>query len=82
MDFMTACVQRGVPVCCHIFAEGGHGYGLDGPGDSEGWGDHLMEWLQSRGWTETKQQPSASSHEHSEQVGVACSATDDNLDVD
>jgi len=45
MEFAARCAENRVPVVCHVFAEGGHGFGLKGKGDSAGWPSLLGEWL-------------------------------------
>lgn len=52
-DFAAACADHKVPVVCHFYAEGGHGYGLSGRGDSTGWTDRLEEWMRHNGWMST-----------------------------
>jgi acetyl esterase/lipase len=49
-DFAAACADKKVPVVCHFYAQGGHGYGLAGRGDSAGWSARLEEWMQRNGW--------------------------------
>ncbi|NNC86901.1 MAG: alpha/beta hydrolase [Akkermansiaceae bacterium] len=49
-EFAARCAESKVPVVCHFYAEGGHGYGLKGRGDSEGWTTRLEEWMQGNGW--------------------------------
>lgn len=51
-DFAAACADQKVPVVCHFYAQGGHGYGLAGRGDSAGWTDRLEEWMKGNGWME------------------------------
>lgn len=45
MEFAARCAENRVPVVCHVFAEGGHGFGLKGKGDSAGWPSLLGKWL-------------------------------------
>jgi acetyl esterase/lipase len=47
-DFAAACAENKVPVVCHFYAQGGHGYGLGGKGDSAGWTKRLEDWMISR----------------------------------
>lgn len=47
-DFAAACAENKVPVNAAIFAEGGHGYGMPGRGDSAGWTERLEKWLKER----------------------------------
>ena len=51
-DFAAACADHKVPVVCHFYAQGGHGYGLSGRGDSAGWTARLEEWMKGNGWME------------------------------
>ena len=48
LEFAARCAENRVPVVCHVFAEGGHGFGLKGKGDSVGWPLLLEKWLQTR----------------------------------
>jgi acetyl esterase/lipase len=48
LEFAARCAENRVPVVCHVFAEGGHGFGLNGRGDSAGWPLLLEKWLQAR----------------------------------
>jgi acetyl esterase/lipase len=45
LEFAARCAENKVPVVCHVFAEGGHGFGLKGKGDSIGWPARLESWL-------------------------------------
>lgn len=49
-DFAAACAEKGVPVTCHIYAKGGHGYGLGRTGESQKWPARLEDWMRSYGW--------------------------------
>lgn len=49
LEFAARCAESGVPVVCHVFAQGGHGFGLKGKGDSAGWPELLERWLAGRG---------------------------------
>ena len=51
-DFAVACAAKGVPVTCHFYAQGGHGYGLGRSGDSKSWPSRLEEWLRHNEWME------------------------------
>jgi acetyl esterase/lipase len=51
-DFAAACADHKVPVVAHLYAQGGHGYGLAGSGDSAGWTARLEEWMKGNGWME------------------------------
>jgi acetyl esterase/lipase len=48
LEFAARCAENRVPVVCHVFAEGGHGFGLNGRGDSAGWPLCFGKWLQAR----------------------------------
>jgi acetyl esterase/lipase len=45
LEYAARCAESKVPVVCHVFAEGGHGFGLKGKGDSVGWPARLESWL-------------------------------------
>jgi acetyl esterase/lipase len=45
LEFTARCAENKVPVVCHVFAQGGHGFGLKGRGDSGNWQDLLDGWL-------------------------------------
>jgi len=47
-EFAARCAENKVPVVCHVFAKGGHGFGLRGKGDSEGGPALLESWLTRR----------------------------------
>jgi acetyl esterase/lipase len=49
LEFAARCAEHGVPVVCHVFARGGHGFGLKGKGDSATWPELLEKWLTDRG---------------------------------
>jgi len=43
--------KAGVPAEAHIYAKGGHGYGIRPTGNPvETWHHRLAEWLESSGW--------------------------------
>lgn len=48
LEFAARCAENRVPVVCHVFAEGGHGFGLKGRGDSAAWPQLLEKWLHAR----------------------------------
>jgi acetyl esterase/lipase len=48
LEFAARCAENKVPVVCHVFANGGHGFGLKGNGDSVAWPALLESWLTSR----------------------------------
>jgi acetyl esterase/lipase len=45
LEFTARCAENKVPVVCHVFARGGHGFGLKGHGDSARWPELLDQWL-------------------------------------
>jgi acetyl esterase/lipase len=45
MEFAARCAENHVPVVCHVFARGGHGFGMKGRGDSAAWPELLFKWL-------------------------------------
>lgn len=45
MEFAARCAENKVPVVCHVFSQGGHGFGLKGRGDSSVWPELLQKWL-------------------------------------
>lgn len=45
MEFAARCAENQVPVVCHVFAKGGHGFGMKGRGDSAVWPELLFNWL-------------------------------------
>ena len=49
LEFAARCAENKVPVVCHVFANGGHGFGLKGKGDSAHWADLLEAWLLGKG---------------------------------
>lgn len=48
--FYTACQRRGVPAEMHLFAHGGHGFGLNNKTTKDDWMERLREWLAANGW--------------------------------
>ena len=52
LAFTAACAARKVPVVCHVFSVGGHGFGLGHRGDSKQWPPLLARWLKDNGWGE------------------------------
>jgi acetyl esterase/lipase len=48
LEFAARCAENKVPVVCHVFANGGHGFGLKGKGDSADWPTLLDSWLTAR----------------------------------
>lgn len=45
LEFAARCAENKVPVVCHVYSEGGHGFGLKGKGDSAKWPELLEQWL-------------------------------------
>jgi acetyl esterase/lipase len=45
LEFAARCAENKVPVVCHVYAQGGHGFGLKGKGDSAAWPPLLEAWL-------------------------------------
>lgn len=45
LEFAARCAENKVPVVCHVYARGGHGFGLKGKGDSVAWPQQLESWL-------------------------------------
>lgn len=45
LEYAACCAENKVPVACHLFNKGSHGYGLKGGGDSTQWSKLLEDWL-------------------------------------
>ncbi len=45
LEFAARCAENKVPVVCHVFSQGGHGFGMNGKGDSKEWPALLEHWL-------------------------------------
>ncbi len=45
LEYAARCAENKVPVVCHLFNNGGHGYGLNGGGYSSHWPELLEKWL-------------------------------------
>jgi acetyl esterase/lipase len=45
LEFAARCAENKVPVVFHVFAQGGHGFGLNGKGGSETWPSLMEQWL-------------------------------------
>lgn len=54
LEFAARCAENKVPVVCHVFSQGGHGFGMRGKGDSSAWQDRLADWLVSRTLTSAR----------------------------
>lgn len=48
LEFAARCAENKVPVVCHVFSQGGHGFGMKGKGDSAAWPDLFDAWLTDR----------------------------------
>ncbi len=51
-EFAARCSENKVPVVCHFYSQGGHGYGLAGRADAVGWSARLEDWMKANGWME------------------------------
>lgn len=47
LSFAARCAENKVPVECHVFPQGSHGFGLKGKGEGARWPDLLERWLAS-----------------------------------
>ena len=56
-EFAARCAEAGVPVVSHVYAHGGHGFGLKGREDSVAWPDRLEDWLVFMKYAHRRQQP-------------------------
>ncbi len=45
LEFAARCAENKVPVVCHVFSKGGHGFGMKGRGDSADWPGLFERWL-------------------------------------
>ena len=45
LAYQAACLEHRVPVACHLFTKGGHGFGLRAKGTVRVWPDLLVDWL-------------------------------------
>ncbi len=50
LEFTARCAENKVPVVCHVFSSGGHGFGMNGKGDSSAWAARLESWLADSGF--------------------------------
>ncbi len=50
LAFYEACLHHHVPVELHLFARGGHGFGLHNATTTDDWSERLREWLAANGW--------------------------------
>ena len=48
LEFTARCAENKVPVVCHVFSRGGHGFGINGREDSAAWAASLEAWLIDR----------------------------------
>lgn len=47
LRYYEACLANEVPVDMHLYAGGGHGFGMDNPTTEDQWMDALLHWLGS-----------------------------------
>jgi acetyl esterase/lipase len=50
LRFYEACVRKGVPAEMHLYAKGGHGFGMTNATTKDSWVDRLQNWLDTNGW--------------------------------
>lgn len=50
LAFYAACLHHHVPAEMHLFAKGGHGFGLHNATTPDDWSERLREWLGANGW--------------------------------
>ena len=50
LAFYAACLHHHVPAEMHLFAKGGHGFGLHNATTTDDWSERLREWLAANGW--------------------------------
>ncbi len=50
LAFYEACLHHHVPAEMHLFAKGGHGFGLHNATTTDDWSERLREWLAANGW--------------------------------
>lgn len=48
--FYQACLHHRVPAEMHLYAKGGHGFGLRNPTTPDDWMERLRNWLDANGW--------------------------------
>ena len=48
--FYQACLRYGVPADMHLYARGGHGFGLNNKTTKDLWTDRLRNWFEANGW--------------------------------
>ena len=48
--FYQACLRYGVPAEMHLYARGGHGFGLNNKTTKDLWTDRLRNWFEANGW--------------------------------
>ncbi|WP_019947284.1 alpha/beta hydrolase [Hymenobacter aerophilus] len=48
--FYQACLHHRVPTEMHLYAKGGHGFGLRNPTTPDDWMERLRNWLDANGW--------------------------------
>lgn len=45
LAYYRACLDKGVPAEMHLYARGGHGFGLNNPTTEDKWLDRLVNWI-------------------------------------
>lgn len=50
--FYQALLKNGVAAELHIYAKGGHGFGLNNPTTPDKWLDHCKNWMIANGWVD------------------------------
>ncbi len=45
LTYYRACLDKGVPAEMHLYARGGHGFGLNNPTTEDKWLDRLVNWV-------------------------------------
>ena len=45
IEYYRACLRHGVPAEMHLYAGGGHGFGLNNPTTEDKWAERLLNWL-------------------------------------
>ena len=50
LEFAARCAEKGVPVVCHVFSKGEHGFGILRDGEQSVWPSLLENWMKENGW--------------------------------
>lgn len=50
IQFYEALLKQGVLAELHIYARGGHGFGLINPTTPDSWFEHCKNWMKANGW--------------------------------